>query len=281
MPDPAKSDLAALNNALAALNALQVALQILGDDLASLQRQTKDLDLHFDKGKFIGTSWKSNPGEIHPADGPDCIGIQSDCEWLPRRVEALWESHSETNKALDELPHSLTDKLDRLIRGGLWVALVRRHCVDKVLAWPGEKHHQLSRASEKVLGTVPELLKKAAKYDPIQTWNEFQELILGYKADLIAVRGEVQPKPDASVDSSPSAAPDAQKKDAGNMPDSPDVRDLCHLLSKSRDRIASGKTSAISVAREFTKEQQGNDPKAQSLMRQARRFRHLWKRADN
>lgn len=58
--------------------------------------------------------------------------------------------------------------------------------------------------------------------------------------------------------------------------DSADVRDLCKLLEKH-----SGKGKAlIDIAREFTRETRGNDRKARSLLRQARRYSHLWKRAD-
>ncbi len=60
------------------------------------------------------------------------------------------------------------------------------------------------------------------------------------------------------------------------QPDNPDVRDLCALLAK---RLKPGKTQA-EIAREFTQESVGNDPKAQSLLRQARRFRHLWADTD-
>jgi hypothetical protein len=54
-------------------------------------------------------------------------------------------------------------------------------------------------------------------------------------------------------------------------PDNPDVRDLCKDLAEKSHRM-----SHIEVAREFTGEQPGDDKKARSLLRQARRFRHLW-----
>ena len=70
----------------------------------------------------------------------------------------------------------------------------------------------------------------------------------------------------------PNAA-DNSKKSGPMLPDSPDVRDLCALLAK---RHKTGK-SLNKIAREFT---HGNVPKANSLLRQARRFRHLWDSAD-
>jgi hypothetical protein len=60
------------------------------------------------------------------------------------------------------------------------------------------------------------------------------------------------------------------------MPDNADVRDLCQLLEK---HLKTGK-SQRQIAREFTGERPGKDRKAQSLLRQARRFRHLWERQD-
>ena len=53
------------------------------------------------------------------------------------------------------------------------------------------------------------------------------------------------------------------------QPDTADVRDLCHLLKKG---LPSGK-SQIEIALEFTGKKK---KKAESLLRQARRFRHLW-----
>jgi hypothetical protein len=56
-------------------------------------------------------------------------------------------------------------------------------------------------------------------------------------------------------------------------PDNHDVRDLCILLSK-----LSGQKSDAEIARDFTREVMGRDKKAKNLLRQARRYRHLWKR---
>lgn len=74
---------------------------------------------------------------------------------------------------------------------------------------------------------------------------------------------------------------DTRNKFPASLPDNPDVRDLCHRLGKGRDRISAGAVSEIGIAREFTGEAPGNDKKARSLLRQARRFTHLWKRADS
>jgi hypothetical protein len=84
---------------------------------------------------------------------------------------------------------------------------------------------------------------------------------------------------EVAIDASPTTTPrDTKDKTDPKMPDNPDVRDLCHLLGKNQEKISKGDTSEIGVAREFTS---GNDKKAASLLRQARRFPHLWRRADN
>jgi hypothetical protein len=71
----------------------------------------------------------------------------------------------------------------------------------------------------------------------------------------------------------PDSKPDTPKN---SLPNSPDVRDLCHLLQKG---LPNGHTQS-EIAREFTREMPDDDKKAQSLLRQARRFSDLWKPAD-
>lgn len=63
---------------------------------------------------------------------------------------------------------------------------------------------------------------------------------------------------------------DTQTNFVPKMPDSPDVADLCRRLQKAAP-LKRGQ--AIEIAREFTR---GNNTKAENLLRQARRFRHLW-----
>ena len=53
------------------------------------------------------------------------------------------------------------------------------------------------------------------------------------------------------------------------MPDSVNVLDLCRLLKKE---LPKGRTR-IEIARQFTN---GDETKAQNLLRQTRRYRHLW-----
>jgi len=274
VPEAAKSDLAALQNALDALNALQVAIQLVREHLAAVQRQlgTWDWELNFDLyGKFIGVSRKRNAGELeYPADSIYCIDIQSHCEWLPKYVDSLWEAQPKVDGALRELPSRLTDKLDALTQSP-WVASVRRHCVDKVLAWPGEMHHQTSLAAEKVHGRITELLDKAAKYDPFPTWKQFEELIAGYKSDLIAIR-DILEFPKLKVDVHKAAENSEQNQEnanrlfQGEVPDDHDLVSLAVRLDAERD---SGKTKAA-IAREVTKEPLKKDPRARKLLARIR-----------
>jgi hypothetical protein len=57
------------------------------------------------------------------------------------------------------------------------------------------------------------------------------------------------------------------------LPDNPDVTDLCKLLSRDLPK----RKSQIEIALEFTRD---NREKAENLLRQARRFRHLWPQPD-
>ena len=75
-----------------------------------------------------------------------------------------------------------------------------------------------------------------------------------------------------------SKADNRKKKIA--LPAAPDVRDLCQLLAKNRGKKKGKQKTEIAVAREFTHEKPGKDKKANSLLRQARRHSHVWKRAD-
>lgn len=72
----------------------------------------------------------------------------------------------------------------------------------------------------------------------------------------------------------PDSKTDNKTKFPALMPDSQEVRDLCRKLQKE---LPLGR-SAIAIAREFTGESEVHDRKAQSLLRQTRRFPHLFKK---
>jgi hypothetical protein len=82
----------------------------------------------------------------------------------------------------------------------------------------------------------------------------YHDLYGQIEAEFYAVAGQQDTKPDTGKKS---------------LPDSVDVSDLCRDLKKG---LRKGKTQT-QVAREFTS---GNVQKADNLLRQARRYRHLW-----
>lgn len=188
------SILNALNAATSALIQLGVAIKLISDDLFGLQRETEAYHLHFDRhGAFEGISYRHDPKERYAADDDWCVNIRSHCEWLPKRVDELWKAYPKADHAIGTLPRPLVDRLNGFYSAP-WIATVRRKCLDNVLKWPGEMHHQSSMASEKVSGTVKELLQKAANFDPHPTWAEYQRLLLEYGHDLVAVRDAIQPR---------------------------------------------------------------------------------------
>ena len=63
---------------------------------------------------------------------------------------------------------------------------------------------------------------------------------------------------------------DTKKHSSPKMPDSPEGLALCRRLQKAAP-LKRGQ--AIEIAREFAV---GNDAKAENLLRQARRYKHLW-----
>lgn len=67
----------------------------------------------------------------------------------------------------------------------------------------------------------------------------------------------------------PDNKPDNGKNSLPKIPESPDVTKLCRLLQKE---LPTGR-SMIDIAREFTGQ---DDAKAENLLRQARRYRHLF-----
>jgi hypothetical protein len=80
-------------------------------------------------------------------------------------------------------------------------------------------------------------------------------------------------KPDKQPDK-PDNSEDQKKKSSGRKPRNPKVRGLCEQLAKERRRGI----PAIEIARHFAG---GDNRKANSLYRQACRFRELWDRSAN
>ena len=65
---------------------------------------------------------------------------------------------------------------------------------------------------------------------------------------------------------------DNGKKVGNSLPQNSDVSELCRHLKAKRSKFG----SEIECARDFCKQNTLDESKAENLMRQARRFRHLW-----
>jgi hypothetical protein len=89
-------------------------------------------------------------------------------------------------------------------------------------------------------------------------------------------RGEIAAEWRAAVKAitAPNDSADNAKKPENNLPENPDVRDLCLFLKAKRSDFA----TEIMCARGFCERHGIETEKASSLMRQARRYPHLWRR---
>jgi hypothetical protein len=167
-------------------------MRIISNDIKVLQRHARDYELHFDaRNAFQGVSYRGVDDSFRDADDPFCIELRGTCQFLPQYLDDLWKSREEADLAISRLPRRLTEALDALA-GKPWVASVRRNCLDKILAWPGETAHQTSYAARKVYGSVKELLKNADRYPPFETWEGYYSLMNEYGHDLYSIRHLVQ-----------------------------------------------------------------------------------------
>jgi len=103
-----------------------------------------------------------------------------------------------------------------------------------------------------------------------QFWRQASDAV--WSAAEAVVRRLGAPIGVARAARSKASPPDKPDNSEKKLPRSPDVRDLIQLLQVG---LPKGKTQ-IQIAREFTRESAGCAPKAENLLRQASRFRHLW-----
>ncbi len=190
MPGHTESGVEALNAALDSLNGLSVAIKLVSDYLGSLRRKTLGVNLEIDaQGNLMSARVVGR--DSTPLCDDQLDDIRHDCKWLLTHIESLWEWAPKADVAIAKLPRPLVEKLDALT-GKPWIASARRNCLDCILKWPGERHHQSAYASAKVSGSIKDLLKQASRENPFETWEKYQELLSVYTHDLIAVRDAVQ-----------------------------------------------------------------------------------------
>lgn len=265
MGNPAPSDLGALNAALDALNHVSVAIKIISEHLASIQRQAAMIELEFNRDGTFKLAFYRSDKKRQPLSEDYLVNIRSDCKWLPKRVESLWEAWAKADSAIANLPRRLVERLEALTNTP-WVSAVRRNCLDNILKWPGELHHQTSYAAVKVSGTVEELLENARNADPFPTWKEYQRLLATYTHDLYAIRDAISPeKPQAIA----TIVANAEKLFPAGMLDD---RNLVELVLKINTERSDGKR-LIAIAREYFDETKGSDPKSRSALASLRRLR--------
>lgn len=151
--------------------------------------------------------------------------------------------------------HGLVFALASAVLYGIWYAADPK--------WDGEKQRFADLPVGKIAEDKAMAVACAARLDTdlarLEGWGPLDPIGVERLVQSLRIESfRIADKPDTK--------PDTKKN---SLPDSPDVRDLCRLLQKG---LPAGK-SQIEIAREFT----GKDgAKADSLLRQARRYRHLW-----
>jgi hypothetical protein len=268
------SDVDLLNSALKSLNELSVAIRLVSENLASLQRNAMQLRLEFDRsGSFKSASYMLDKTKT-PISDDQLICVRSDCEWLPKYVDSLWQAWREADAAIGSLSRPLVEKLDALTKSP-WVATVRRNCLDLILKWPGDRRHQTSYGAEKVAGTVSELLKKANNSNPHETWDAFEQQLSDYSHDLFAIRDVLAP-PQQSMRHVTSTLDQGVRANTSKLFPHGEIndRDVVELVLKINTELNDEK-SLNQIAREYTGETKGKDSRAQSLLTKIRRLKRV------
>jgi hypothetical protein len=101
-------------------------------------------------------------------------------------------------------------------------------------------------------------------------WLPFDVFATSAQAIEMLLRDEVPCEESGGRKRTTDSKTDNSKK---IQPDNKAVGDLCRQLARE---LPEGRTQ-IEIARELTGEEAGHDGRAQSLLRQARRFSHLWR----
>ena len=257
MPQSESGDLDALNRAIKAIGDLRVAIELVSEHLAALQRQTRNLVPEFDRsGKLVGASYRMSYSKTPDRLTPDLLPLElvSNCEWLPKYVESLWQAQRDAENALSPLPQRFFTELDGL-RKSPWLAGLRRHCLDLILAWPGELGHQNSYGAVKVSRRLEQLLEEADKREPFTTWSKYSEILAEAGRDLYAIRHLVLQPEAASAESSRSPV----------RAQVPSVRTPEGLIPVALQKL-SDEVRSLAMALHCCNQQLGDEP-AQMLMR--------------
>lgn len=107
--------------------------------------------------------------------------------------------------------------------------MVRRECLDWVIAWPGETLHTSAYGARKVGTRADKLLEAAEENDPHPTWQDYRRKLQGYGADLQGIRQAVLPAPPTVFGQSDGPAAKS------NQPPQEDPDGPCHPYAWRRN----------------------------------------------
>ena len=158
-------------------------------------------------------------------------------------LAAFWQAHDQSITLIGKLPDGCLDALKQT--NPVWPGMIRDTVakLGDVLQWT-RPHSD---------NTLPQFLNCADVLRSDETTARLRTL---QDADAELRR----------------AGHDNGKKDIKSLPESPDVLELCRHLKSKLDKFG----TMIECARDFCRKNQRGEEKAELLLRQAKRFRHLW-----
>jgi len=189
-------ELAAVRDLSSAFTSIRTAIELVQQELHTLQRSSTVSKLIFnERGRLAGIEHHGYC-DLATSDYDSEIGgalvASSAAEYIEKYVVDLYESQRAAEMALHALPARIIDLLSDLIRRP-WDVVVRRECLDWVIAWPGENLHPSAIASRKIPIEPRNILELAEKQPPFEVWAEYGSKLKSYGADLVALRGRLKP----------------------------------------------------------------------------------------
>jgi len=186
-------ELKAVQSLSTAFTKVQTALDLMPKELETLQRSQSAGTLVFDDhGRLIGKEFSDRCTIPTDIDVPSLIYEVSAVECLENHVLDLYESQREADLALHGLPPRIIDLLSDFLQRP-WDVVVRRECLDWVIAWPGEVLHPTAMASQRIPAKARDILSLSASRPPFNTWAKYVTQLKSYGADLVALRGRLKP----------------------------------------------------------------------------------------
>lgn len=239
MPDSEVAPNLWLNEILDALNRLGVALKLLGEFAGLLLRDSDRYEIYFhdaldNEGKNVERrfSGKTPRGgrSTWLSRNDNCRDLEMNFRLFPEQVRDLWQARADAESSLDLMPAAVAATIDEL-SGRPWRADVRLACLDRVLIWPNEKIHNLK--ARKVSTTPDDFLENVTFYDPRNDWTIMREKLVEWRAQLIAIRGEVLDKDLDDDDRPTSTSGNSASETVGDPDQLLDLTEWTRPMSKS------------------------------------------------